>query len=69
MGGVDAVIEDWPWQVSLQQSGQHTCGGSLISPRWVITAAHCFTGSVTRPRLPDDQTPGPHTSSSPTLQQ
>jgi len=49
VGGVDAVIEDWPWQVSLQQNGQHTCGGSLVSPHWVVTAAHCFSGSVTPP--------------------
>ncbi|KAM6946401.1 transmembrane protease serine 4a [Aplochiton taeniatus] len=45
VGGVETTIEAWPWQVSLQQNGQHTCGGSLVSQRWVITAAHCFSGS------------------------
>ncbi|XP_074534840.1 transmembrane protease serine 4a [Halichoeres trimaculatus] len=45
VGGLDASIEDWPWQVSLQQNGQHTCGGSLVSPQWIVTAAHCFAGS------------------------
>nr|XP_006642408.2 PREDICTED: transmembrane protease serine 4-like isoform X1 [Lepisosteus oculatus] len=42
VGGSDATIQEWPWQVSLQFNEQHTCGGSLIAPRWVVTAAHCF---------------------------
>ncbi|XP_010607816.1 chymotrypsinogen B [Fukomys damarensis] len=40
--GEDAVPGSWPWQVSLQdETGFHFCGGSLICPYWVVTAAHC----------------------------
>ncbi|KAI4885886.1 hypothetical protein NFI96_032827 [Prochilodus magdalenae] len=53
VGGQSALIENWPWQVSLQQNGQHTCGGSLVSPNWIVTAAHCFNsmGEVSRWRV------------------
>uniref|UniRef100_A0A8C2IEM4 Transmembrane protease serine 4-like n=1 Tax=Cyprinus carpio TaxID=7962 RepID=A0A8C2IEM4_CYPCA len=43
VGGVDTEIEHWPWQVSLQWNHQHVCGGALLSRRWIISAAHCFT--------------------------
>jgi hypothetical protein len=39
-GGTDAVISDFPWQV-YYISGNFRCGGSIISGRWVVTAAHC----------------------------
>lgn len=42
VGGTDATIDEWPWQVSLQYKNQHLCGGSIINSKWVITAAHCF---------------------------
>uniref|UniRef100_A0A663E548 Peptidase S1 domain-containing protein n=1 Tax=Aquila chrysaetos chrysaetos TaxID=223781 RepID=A0A663E548_AQUCH len=41
LGGSPAAIEAWPWQVSLQYKKEHICGGSIIDPSWVLTAAHC----------------------------
>jgi secreted trypsin-like serine protease len=39
-GGINAVISDFPWQV-YYISGNYRCGGSIISNKWVVTAAHC----------------------------
>ncbi len=42
IGGSNARPGDWPWQVALLFRGEAFCGGSLIHPEWVLTAAHCL---------------------------
>ena len=47
VGGEESSAGEWPWLVTLQMvrngtNYEHLCGGSLVHPQWVVTAAHCF---------------------------
>lgn len=44
VGGVATNINVIPWQVLLEVNGADACGGSIIAPGWIITAAHCVEG-------------------------
>uniref|UniRef100_A0A8D0G5U0 Ovochymase 2 n=1 Tax=Sphenodon punctatus TaxID=8508 RepID=A0A8D0G5U0_SPHPU len=41
VGGNQVKQGSHPWQVSLKRRQWHFCGGTLVSDKWVITAAHC----------------------------
>uniref|UniRef100_A0A8C5LBH0 Urokinase-type plasminogen activator n=1 Tax=Jaculus jaculus TaxID=51337 RepID=A0A8C5LBH0_JACJA len=47
VGGEFTTIEDQPWFAAIYRkhrggSVSYVCGGSLISPCWVVSATHCF---------------------------
>ncbi|XP_051765797.1 mast cell protease 4-like [Ctenopharyngodon idella] len=44
VNGKEAKPHSRPYMVSIQKSGDHICGGFLISDQFVLTAAHCWTG-------------------------
>uniref|UniRef100_A0A182JVH2 Peptidase S1 domain-containing protein n=1 Tax=Anopheles christyi TaxID=43041 RepID=A0A182JVH2_9DIPT len=47
VNGTDASILDYPFMLSLRGStGGHSCGGSILSEVWVMTAAHCVSSTT-----------------------
>lgn len=45
VGGKFAVVGQFPYQVLIyvnKDSGMHLCGGTIISPLHILTAAHCL---------------------------
>ena len=47
VGGIEATPNEYPFTAYLYWSSgitSHRCGGALLSPTWVLTAAHCVSG-------------------------
>ncbi|WP_033287936.1 S1 family peptidase [Amycolatopsis jejuensis] len=45
-GGEEATAS-YPFMASLQDlTGKHLCGGTLIAPRWIVTARHCVVSAT-----------------------
>jgi secreted trypsin-like serine protease len=57
IGGEEAQLGDWPWMVYIGG-----CGGTLIHPLWILSAAHCSfqPGMMVSCGLIDINNPGPN---------
>ncbi|XP_053686666.1 trypsin-5-like [Sabethes cyaneus] len=47
VNGTDTTIQEYPFMVSLRSSaGYHSCGGSILTRNWIMTAAQCVDSNT-----------------------
>ncbi|KAJ3650330.1 hypothetical protein Zmor_022025 [Zophobas morio] len=44
VGGIETLINQYPWMTALTYNNRFYCGASVINNRYLITAAHCVNG-------------------------
>ena len=56
MTGKNTNVTEVPWHVGIYENDTQICGGTIISERVVITAAHCFSQSINGMHIIDYKT-------------
>ena len=40
------LAQEWPWQIRITLDEEFRCGGTIISDKIIVTAAHCLESTL-----------------------